>query len=79
MASSESPRVETRVPPSADSASRSGGSEVLALSPPSGDTGVDQRIRRLQTVARARTRALEAWLELGDAWVTKARESSDPG
>jgi tetratricopeptide (TPR) repeat protein len=79
VASSSPARIETRAPASADSASRSGGSESLALSPPSGDAEVDQRIRRLQAVTRVRTRALEAWLELGDAWVTKARESSDPG
>lgn len=79
MASSEAPRVESRAPSRADVASRSGESSSIALSAPSGDGEVDRRIRRLQAAARARSRALEPWLELGEAWVTKARESSDPG
>jgi tetratricopeptide (TPR) repeat protein len=51
----------------------------LALEPARGHTAVDFEITKLEGVARAQPRKLDAWVRLGQAWIRKARETSDPG
>ena len=51
----------------------------LALLAPEGDAPVDGVIRRLQEMARVQPDKLELWIALGQSWVRKARETTDPG
>src|SRR5262245_14487678 len=51
----------------------------LALLPPPGSGRVDRLIAQLQGRVGREPRAPEAWVDLGHAWVRKAREGSDPG
>jgi tetratricopeptide (TPR) repeat protein len=51
----------------------------LALEPVDGHAAVDLEITRLERIARSAPRKLEPWLRLGQAWIRKARETSDPG
>lgn len=51
----------------------------LALRAPAGTGPTDRRIGELQDHLRRAPRALEVWIALGEAWVRKAREASDPG
>jgi tetratricopeptide (TPR) repeat protein len=51
----------------------------LAVAPTKEDAAVDRRLAALSQVALAKPRKTEAFLELGRAWVRKARETSDPG
>jgi tetratricopeptide (TPR) repeat protein len=51
----------------------------LALEPVRGRAAVDFEITKLEGVARAEPRKLEVWVRLGQAWIRKARETSDPG
>ncbi len=52
---------------------------LLALAAPGGKTPVDQRIERLQEIARRSPEKVEAWLLLGQEWIRKARGTGDPG
>lgn len=52
---------------------------ALALAVPKESAAVDRDIVALQRVAAARPGSPDAWLLLGQAWVRKARETSDPG
>lgn len=51
----------------------------LALRAPVGDGPTDRRIGDLQGRLREAPGSVEAWTALGEAWVRKAREASDPG
>jgi tetratricopeptide (TPR) repeat protein len=51
----------------------------LALRAPVGDGPTDRRIGALQQSLRRAAGSPEAWMDLGEAWVRKAREASDPG
>lgn len=51
----------------------------LALRAPVGDGPTDRRIGELQQRLRRAPGSPEAWMALGEAWVRKAREASDPG
>ncbi len=51
----------------------------LALAPAPGGADVDVQIRRLASAAERLPRKTELWVALGQHWVRKARESSDPG
>ena len=49
----------------------------LALLDPQGQQPLDARLRGLQARARRAPSKVEAWVELGQAWVRKARSSGD--
>src|SRR5262245_5518002 len=51
---------------------------ALACSPPPGQSTTDRRIRELQAKSLAAPDKAEPWIALGNAWVRKARESTDP-
>lgn len=51
----------------------------LALAVPEGASPADRAIADLQARLRRDPRSPETWVELGRAWVRKARESSNPG
>jgi tetratricopeptide (TPR) repeat protein len=51
----------------------------LALQAVKGERHVDKQITALQEKAKSQRDKLEWWFLLGQAWVQKARESSDPG
>jgi predicted Zn-dependent protease len=51
----------------------------LALVPVRAETAVDHKLVRAVAIAKASPRRLTSYIELGRAWVQKARESSDPG
>jgi tetratricopeptide (TPR) repeat protein len=49
----------------------------LALLEPSGQPAVDARIRALQARIQSSPTKVDAWVDLGQAWVRKARSSGD--
>jgi tetratricopeptide (TPR) repeat protein len=51
---------------------------ALAERPPGGSSPADEQIRSLQARLRREPRSPEAWLDLGEAWVVKARRDADP-
>jgi tetratricopeptide (TPR) repeat protein len=51
---------------------------ALALRKPDGDSKADQAVAALQTRLAARPEKAELWLELGRAWIRKARDATDP-
>jgi tetratricopeptide (TPR) repeat protein len=51
----------------------------LALAAASGNTAVDRELLKLERAAKARPERAELWESLGQLWLRKARESSDPG
>jgi tetratricopeptide (TPR) repeat protein len=52
-------------------------SRFLALRDPEGQLPIDVRIRGLQARVRGVPTKVEAWVDLGQAWVRKARSSGD--
>jgi tetratricopeptide (TPR) repeat protein len=52
---------------------------ALALAEVSGTSSGEQRLRALVRRVRSRPQLDDGWLLLGQAWVRRARESSDPG
>lgn len=56
-----------------------GRARSLALAKPGGSTPIDREIELLQKRAEKLSKATDAWILLGRAWVRKARESTDPG
>ncbi|HYS81661.1 MAG TPA: tetratricopeptide repeat protein, partial [Anaeromyxobacteraceae bacterium] len=50
----------------------------LAMRAPTGAAPVDRRIVELQTRLRRAPRSADAWLDLGEAWVRKARLDAHP-
>src|SRR6266545_403243 len=50
----------------------------LALASPEGSARADRVIADLQERLRREPPSPEAWVQLGHAWVRKARESSEP-
>ncbi len=64
---------------SASAAPAANDDEKLALQALPGASGVDGVIGELQKKARATPDKLEVWVVLGEQWVRKAREASDPG
>ncbi len=52
---------------------------TLALSKPTGGDPVDREIDLLQRRAEKLEQKPEIWVQLGRAWVKKARQSTDPG
>lgn len=53
--------------------------QSLALAPVEGQSPVDLEIARLEKSLRGRAGDAVSWVQLGRAWVRKARESTDPG
>jgi tetratricopeptide (TPR) repeat protein len=51
----------------------------LAVSESPGRAPVDAELAKLRALAQAQPRRLSTFIELGRAWVRKARESNDPG
>ena len=51
----------------------------LALAKAAEPTAIDREITRLQGLTEKHKGRPEPWVELGSAWVRKARETSDPG
>jgi tetratricopeptide (TPR) repeat protein len=51
----------------------------LALTPTKEDAPVDRRIAALATLLTAQPRRADVFIDLGRAWIKKARETSDPG
>jgi tetratricopeptide (TPR) repeat protein len=51
----------------------------LALAPTKEDAPVDRRIAALAKLAESHPRRADVFVELGRAWIRKARETSDPG
>jgi hypothetical protein len=76
---SEAPRVAPPAAPSRAVESPLDAARRLALAPVSGSSAVDVHIARLHELARAEPRRAGHFIELGRAWVGKARQSSDPG
>src|SRR5882672_627757 len=70
---------ERAAPAKASSHERPATTTDLALEPARGHAAVDFEITKLEGVARAQPRKLDAWVHLGQAWIRKARETSDPG
>lgn len=68
---------EDPAPHATPAASRVDEAKRIAMSPPAGETPVDEMIRVLQ--AKPNPGKSGWWVNLGKAWVRKARESSDPG
>jgi tetratricopeptide (TPR) repeat protein len=54
-------------------------SRALALAVPKHGNTIDGEIVKLQRVAKAQPGRADVWLLLGQAWVRKARETTDPG
>jgi len=54
-------------------------SHAIALAPPDGAGPQDEGIALLQARVRADPSVAERWLELGQAWIKKARRSGDAG
>jgi tetratricopeptide (TPR) repeat protein len=52
---------------------------TFALAEVTGSSTTERRIRALQRRVRARPDADDGWLLLGQAWIRRAREASDPG
>jgi tetratricopeptide (TPR) repeat protein len=52
---------------------------TLALAPVSGSSPSERRLKALEERVRSRPELDDGWLLLGQAWVRRARESSDPG
>ncbi|HTU58846.1 MAG TPA: hypothetical protein VMF89_10445, partial [Polyangiales bacterium] len=73
------PRGSAAAPARAASLSKLDTARALALTKPSGTGHLDRKLQRLTTVAAAQPRRLTTWIELGRAWVLKARESNDSG
>ncbi|MET0596170.1 MAG: hypothetical protein ABW133_25970, partial [Polyangiaceae bacterium] len=76
--------VENHAPAAAASATSVALSPVetarrLALSATTEVTPIDRRIGALAKLATAHPRRGDLYIELGHAWIQKARESSDPG
>ncbi len=67
--SAEAPQTQA---PSADRA------RFLALLEPKGTSKVDQRLRELQGRVQRAPKKVEAWVELGQEWVRKARDEGTP-
>ena len=51
----------------------------LATRTPGGQAGVDEEILVLEHAVEGRPGHVDSWIELGRAWVKKARNSGDPG
>lgn len=51
----------------------------LALAAPTTTTPTDRRIVELQASAQNQPRKIDYWIALGQMWVRKARETTDPG
>jgi tetratricopeptide (TPR) repeat protein len=63
-------------------AEANGGSDpakVLALASTPGDGATDKAIARAQWVANKLPSRAAGWISLGEAWIGKARETTDPG
>jgi tetratricopeptide (TPR) repeat protein len=69
-----SSEAEVGSPPSALSAARR-----LALARTREDTPVDRGVAALVQLATLHPRRVDVFVELGQAWIRKARETSDPG
>ncbi|MFZ5892703.1 MAG: tetratricopeptide repeat protein [Myxococcota bacterium] len=77
----EKPSVAASAPAAARSAQedRLEAARRIAVAIPNQQSAADLEIRKLATVAKAQPTRLASWIELGRAWVKKARASSDPG
>jgi tetratricopeptide (TPR) repeat protein len=64
----ESPKPAAVAPPKA-----------LCLAPPGGASAVDEKITKLIEQVKLTPAREDRWVELGRAWVPKARQSADPG
>ncbi len=51
----------------------------LALAPPNGHSSIDRMVERWQRAVEKSPTSPDAWVQLGHAWVRKARASMDPG
>ncbi|MGC4092830.1 MAG: tetratricopeptide repeat protein [Polyangiaceae bacterium] len=51
----------------------------LALAVPSGNNPADLRLRKLAALVQTQPKRAASFIELGRAWVDKARDGSDPG
>lgn len=62
-----------------EAAESAGELRALALFKVEGTTAVDKALRERQEAAQKMDRRADHWIQLGRAWVEKARLSSDPG
>ena len=55
------------------------GQEALAFMPPGGAGDADRAVERAQAAVRRSPRLAAAWVALGQRWIQKARNATDPG
>jgi tetratricopeptide (TPR) repeat protein len=67
------------VPAQPDIRTQEGRDLMLANADPGGDQKIDVKIRQLQASLARRPELVQAWIELGDAWIQKARDVARPG
>lgn len=65
--------------PSAASSIDAVETRTLCLADPAAFTPLDMKIRNLQQQAKALPKKPDVWIQLGRAWVQKARMTADPG
>ena len=55
------------------------GQEALAFMPPGGAGAADRAVERAQAAVRRSPRLAAGWVALGQRWIQKARNATDPG
>jgi tetratricopeptide (TPR) repeat protein len=72
-------RKSEPVPAQPDIRTQEGRDLMLANSDPGADAKIDQKIRKLQAGLAKRPELVQGWVELGEAWIQKARDVARPG
>jgi tetratricopeptide (TPR) repeat protein len=72
-------RKSEPLPAQRDIRTQEGREWMLANSDPRGGATIDEKIRKLQAGLAKRPELVQGWIELGQAWIQKARDVARPG
>jgi tetratricopeptide (TPR) repeat protein len=71
--STDPPKIAVRAPTRLETLQK------LALADSRGTSAIDQRLLALRVAAERNPKKIDLWVALGEAWIAKARDVSDPG